>query len=228
MIIKICLQCKKKFKTFLCRRGIFDSKKCAYLFRRGKPRTEELKEKMRVIAKERGYGKWMKGRIGILSPKWRGGKPNCKICKKILSRHNSLYCEKHKGIPFKEKKRSTEIGKKISLSKKGKKHPKQTGVNAPNWKGGITPINKKIRGSLEMKKWRETIFKRDNWTCTLCYVRSKKNKAIILHADHIKPFAYFPDLRFDLNNGRTLCKDCHSKTDTFCGRSKRMYQQVKI
>lgn len=33
--------------------------------------------------------------------------------------------------------------------------------------------------------------------------------------DHIKPFAYYPDLRFELSNGRTLCIDCHKKTDTY-------------
>ena len=27
--------------------------------------------------------------------------------------------------------------------------------------------------------------------------------------DHIKPFAWFSDLRFDVSNGQTLCVDCH-------------------
>ena len=35
------------------------------------------------------------------------------------------------------------------------------------------------------------------------------------HADHIKDFALFPNLRLDINNGRTLCKSCHRKTDNY-------------
>lgn len=53
--------------------------------------------------------------------------------------------------------------------------------------------------------------KRDNWTCQNCGNRSKKNKYIRIEAHHIKPFAVFPELRFKLSNGITLCKKCHSK-----------------
>lgn len=88
------------------------------------------------------------------------------------------------------------------------------------WKGGITPINKKIRSSTEYKLWRTAVFERDKYICTECGVRSKKDFSIELNADHIKPFAYFPELRFAIDNGRTLCRKCHLETDTFGEKAK--------
>lgn len=82
-----------------------------------------------------------------------------------------------------------------------------------NWKGGITPINRVIRNSVEYKLWREAVFKRDDYTCRFCGVRGG-----IIHADHIKRFSEFPELRFALDNGRTLCVNCHRTTETWGNR----------
>lgn len=114
-----------------------------------------------------------------------------------------------------------EHKRKISNKLKGIK-PKNLGLAFGlkgklnnNWKGGITPLNKTIRGSLQYKIWRLAIFKRDNYTCVWCSLRSGNGKKVYLQADHIKQFAYYPDLRFSLDNGRTLCVDCHRKTNTY-------------
>jgi len=103
-------------------------------------------------------------------------------------------------------KLSEETRKKISQANKGR----FVKENHPNWKGGLTPINKIIRRSLEFKLWREAVFKRDNYTCRFCGERGG-----VLHPDHIKPFADYPELRFSIDNGRTLCRNCHMKTDTW-------------
>lgn len=87
-----------------------------------------------------------------------------------------------------------------------------------SWKGGITSKNQKLRNSREYRQWRSSVFRSDNWTCQDCGIRG-----VYLNADHIKPWCYFPELRFELSNGRTLCKDCHKKTDTF-GWKMQTYQ----
>lgn len=48
------------------------------------------------------------------------------------------------------------------------------------------------------------VFERDDYTCQMCLVRGG-----ILHADHIKSWKDYPDLRFELSNCRTLCRPCH-------------------
>ena len=104
--------------------------------------------------------------------------------------------------------------KKISKNISGEKHY--------NWQGGITPVNKMIRHSLEYRLWRTAVFERDNYTYLWCGTRNYegKGKTTILHADHIKPFSEYPELRFAIDNGRTLCIDCHRTTETYGGRRK--------
>jgi len=132
------------------------------------------------------------------------------------------------GKKTKELWKSTEYREHMKEAHKGIKQSKETiekrvskfkGIKHHNWKGGITPINDKIRKSFKYKLWRRKIFERDEYTCKWCKNKSGNGKAIILHADHIKPFALFPELRFDIDNGRTLCKDCHITTKTY-GRPK--------
>lgn len=82
-----------------------------------------------------------------------------------------------------------------------------------NWRGGVTPLNETIRKSDKYKSWHEGVMARDNYTCQICGQWGGE-----LHADHIKPFSLFPELRFDFDNGRTLCRACHLTTLTYAGR----------
>ena len=77
-----------------------------------------------------------------------------------------------------------------------------------NWRGGITPKNKLIRHSLKFKEWKNAVFERDNYTCQECYHRGGR-----LHPHHIKSFSKYPLLRFEVNNGITLCEECHKQVN---------------
>lgn len=106
-------------------------------------------------------------------------------------------------------------------TQKGKPRDLIRGDRHWNWQGGITSEQKRRRNALEYKLWRESVFKRDDYTCQFCGVRGGD-----LQADHIKPFASYPELRLSLDNGRTLCVLCHRKTGTFAGRGQTRQRKL--
>lgn len=77
------------------------------------------------------------------------------------------------------------------------------------WKGGVSKEHDLIRNSAEYKNWRTAVFVRDERKCVLCGNSGEIN------AHHIKAFASFPELRFEISNGQTLCIPCHKKTPTY-------------
>lgn len=78
------------------------------------------------------------------------------------------------------------------------------------WKGGHSKSFKTAWSTSTYKNWRKAVFERDNYTCQMCGVRGG-----VLNADHIKCFAHHETLRYDINNGRTLCEPCHKTTPNF-------------
>lgn len=185
-INKICVSCGFKFEDYISnRRSSFCSLQC--------------------------YWKSKKGSDGY----WKGKKRSIETIKKISLSKTGIQSPL-RGIKRKPHSEATKL--KLSVSNIGK-HPKTKnfikGEKHFNWKGGVTPVNKIIRRSIEYKSWRKTVFERDDYTCVLCGA-----KKVYLEADHIKPFAYFPELRFEASNGRTLCTPCHSQTDTYKARAK--------
>lgn len=65
--------------------------------------------------------------------------------------------------------------------------------------------NERLINSRELRNWRTKVFKRDNFLCVKC--GSKKN----IQAHHKKLWSKYKELRFDVENGMTLCHDCHQK-----------------
>ena len=97
------------------------------------------------------------------------------------------------------------------LTKAGIEHPNGLGRNNKgenhwNWKGGITPENQIGRASSGYTKWRMAVFQRDDFTCACCGTVGGR-----LNAHHIVPWAEDKSLRFDINNGITLCEKCHKE-----------------
>lgn len=127
--------------------------------------------------------------------------------------NNHFYGKKH---TEETKKKMSEFRKKIHLT------TKQEGKDNPNWKGGITATNLKIRNSLEYTLWRKAIFERDEFTCQKC-----GQLGGVLRAHHIHNFADYLELRLAIDNGITLCNKCHLKFHTKYGRKNNTFRQLQ-
>jgi 5-methylcytosine-specific restriction endonuclease McrA len=117
-------------------------------------------------------------------------------------------CRQRRGenAPWWGRHHSVETRRVLSEQRRGK-------LNS-NWQGGITSLTEGLRHTIEFRLWREAIFARDDYTCQGCGRRGGR-----IHPHHIKSFARYSELRFDITNGVTLCQNCHAKTDNFGGRA---------
>lgn len=198
---KQCIQCQKEFVRYLSKRNIaagrgrFCTRACSMAFRTKLPIEQH--------------------------PAWKGGKLtwSCLTCHKSFKSWKAkdgkarVFCSK-KCLGVANGRRTIGVPRSAALRAKLSKSFK--GARSHFWRGGVTAKHLLLRQSTAYTQWREQVFKRDNYTCVECGARSN------LQADHIKQFAFYPALRFELSNGRTLCVGCHRKTPTWGnnGRNK--------
>jgi len=159
---------------------------------------------------------------------------NCKTCNSIIHvfpclKNRKKYCSKEcfniskKGIAlFRGRRHSKKSRKKMSKIRKGRKAwnkgligfrlgEKRPGImpigeNHWSWKGGIS---RNIHSTKEPKyrAWRTSVFTRDKFTCRIADVNCDGQ----LQAHHILRWAEYPELRYDINNGITLCQAHHPR-----------------
>ena len=165
------------------------------------------------------------------------GKTCSKETRKKISEHNARY--------WLGKKRPKETGEKICKARIGMKFSELHKQNLSNghkgqiswnkglkgynagekshfWKGGIAPINNIIRSSLEYKLWQDSVFVRDRYCCKKC--KEERIKKLVAH--HIQNFAQFPEFRFAIDNGITLCVECHKKFHHIFGKKNNHKKQL--
>lgn len=116
---------------------------------------------------------------------------------KLSPKHKEIVMKNiAKGVNFRKGEDSRRFGKGSQHTFEAKLKMRETNQRLVSqgkhhlWRGGITPLNQKIRASTEYKLWRRTVFERDSYKCIWC----RDSKGGNLEADHIKPFAYFPEL----------------------------------
>ena len=145
--------------------------------------------------------------------------PRCKECGSIITDHNrtwkkfcSLSCAGKWNYRNSEQVREAlnkgiyapQRAISISLARTGKPRPELVGEKNHNWKGGTGTERHRLMGQVEYLNWRRAIFERDDYTCRICGKRGAE-----LNAHHVIYYAIDKNRVLDLDNGITVCRDCH-------------------
>lgn len=151
---------------------------------------------------QRGIVNPKKIHYGIANGAWRGGnlKYICAYCDKPFTakRGNMRICCSR----YCAKKLYLKLNPDSALIKSGYRF-KSGNLNI-NWKGGITDKRQLERGAPEMKRWSRLVLERDWFACQDCGQETHN-----VQAHHIRSWAEYPELRYEVNNGITLCVECH-------------------
>ena len=126
----------------------------------------------------------------------------CKNCGKIFDSilGRKVFCSKKCNCDSEERKR------KFRIAVKGKPRSSMRGKNHYRWKDGESSSERhNAMGRVEYRSWRQTVFYRDKFKCQLC-----EKIGGSLNAHHIFGWSHYPEFRYNIVNGLTLCKDCHN------------------
>lgn len=116
---------------------------------------------------------------------------------------------------YRRRKPTAVTRQKMKEAKQGSKHW--------NWKGGVTPANQRERATASYREWRTAVFDRDQYTCQRCLI-----KGGILIAHHIEAFNVNPELRTSVDNGSTLCEECHEDFHHQYGKGDNTREQFLV
>ncbi len=98
----------------------------------------------------------------------------------------------------------------------------QEGERSPMWNPNITKEERERgRKYPEYKEWVKKVYKKDNYTCQYCKLRSH------LNAHHILNYAGYKELRLEINNGITFCEECHIAFHKIYGYKGNNMKQIK-
>jgi hypothetical protein len=185
---KQCTTCGIKMllsKSLVTKKKQFCSKACYGKFLTGKKLSNEHRRKLSIAKKGRkasaGTIYALKKRSGTNCHFWRGGLPSCIDCRKKLSTYHS------KTNKCKKCYGTAWIADRTQLKKSSEES--------------------KYRNSPAHKDWSKNVKNRDGWKCKI----SNGDCSGRLEAHHILGWKSHPELRYQTNNGITLCHAHHPR-----------------
>lgn len=141
---------------------------------------------------------------------------NCcsRECLQKYIRENNLWNEKNN--PFYGKHHTEQTKTTLRQQRIGISTEHNKGSKCHFWRGGNAKRNNRERNrfmaTVEYRNWKRKVHERDDYMCQECGIAATKGNRI---AHHIKEYEHYPDLRTEVSNGLTLCRDCHYKTDSY-------------
>jgi len=95
----------------------------------------------------------------------------------------------------------------------------------PRWNNNLTDEKRVIKRKYDNYLiWREKVYQRDKYTCLLC----NDNKGGNLVAHHVYNYSEHKQIQLNINNGVTLCKNCHKSFHDTYGYTKNNIEQLTI
>lgn len=104
------------------------------------------------------------------------------------------------------KHRTEDTRKKLSISHIGINCGKDNGRWVLDRENLKTSDNSRARTSPKYDRWRDQVLARDYYICNDCFTQGLE-----VEAHHLFSFSEWEELRFDIDNGVTLCKEYHDK-----------------
>lgn len=99
----------------------------------------------------------------------------------------------------------------------------RSGENSSSYNPTLTQEEReKGRNYEEYYKWREEIYKHDNYTCQCCGKKGGR-----LNAHHLNGYNWCKEERINIQNGVTLCDKCHNEFHFIYGKGNNTEEQFK-
>lgn len=224
---------------------------CEYCGKESSDKASHYNRKKNHFCSDDCKAKWQSENVkGENHPNYNGGvKCDCDYCgkeivviKSIYSKNNHNYCSKECRDNYlnennKIKCNCDYCGKEIVIRKsqynKSKNHYCSFDCankgHGENIKGENNPLynpnktqeeREQERSYPEYNDWRKEVYERDNYTCQCCGKRGNGE----INAHHIYGYAEYKDLRIDIDNGVTLCEDCHKEYHKQYGYTNNNYK----
>lgn len=154
----------------------------------------------------KGFSKYL---VGEDNPSFLNTYTHCDYCNKKIYRKRAVLANHERSFCTRKCQ-----GKWLSEN--------NCGVNNPRYNPNITESERIAERSIAgYTQWRTLVYERDNYTCQIC----GDNKGGNLNAHHLNSYKWDKKNRTNIDNGITLCEECHIRYHSLYGRGNNTKEE---